>query len=100
LQQAVAKKRTFAGLTEQASQRRIRPTIESKGLFMPATLPTETPTPQQLRGEDLERAFEELADLVQDSVSPLSAESLRRENLCGREDDRSGVSPLTNTKET
>jgi len=47
-----------------------------------------TPAPQQLRGEDLERAFEEIADLVPDSVSPLSAESLRRENLYSREDDQ------------
>lgn len=39
---------------------------------------------QQLRGDDLERAFEELADLVPDSVPPLSAESLSRENLYSR----------------
>lgn len=47
-----------------------------------------TPFPRQLRGEELERAFEELADLVPDSVSPLSAESLRRENLYSREDEQ------------
>jgi hypothetical protein len=47
-----------------------------------------TPLHQQLRGEDLERVFEELADLVPDSVPPLSAESLRRENLYSREDDQ------------
>lgn len=47
-----------------------------------------TPSAQQLRGEDLERAFEELADLVPDSVPALSVESLRRENLYSREDDQ------------
>jgi hypothetical protein len=47
-----------------------------------------TAAPQQLRGEDLEKAFEELANLVPDSVPPLSAESLRRENLYSREDDQ------------
>lgn len=45
-----------------------------------------TPAPQQLRGEDLEIAFEEMANLVPDSVPPLSAGSLRRENLYSRED--------------
>lgn len=46
------------------------------------------PGGQQLPGEDLERAFVELADLVPSSAPPLSAESLRRENLYSREDDR------------
>lgn len=41
-----------------------------------------------MRGEDLEKAFEELADLVSDSVPPLSEESLRRENMYSREDDQ------------
>lgn len=47
-----------------------------------------TPAAQEFRGEDLERAFEELADLVPDSVPALSAESLRRENLYSCEDDQ------------
>jgi hypothetical protein len=42
----------------------------------------------QLRGDELSRAFEELSELVPASVPPLPAESLRRENLYSREDDR------------
>jgi hypothetical protein len=34
-----------------------------------------TPTPQQLRGKDLESAFEEPADLVPDFVPPPSTET-------------------------
>lgn len=48
----------------------------------------ETTEPQQLRGDELERAFEDLADLVSDSIQPLSAESLRRENMYSREDEQ------------
>lgn len=42
----------------------------------------------QLRGEDMERAFEELADLVPSSVPPVSSESLRREYMYSREDEQ------------
>lgn len=43
---------------------------------------------QQLRAEALAHAFEDLADIVSESVPPISAESLRRENMYSREDER------------
>ena len=50
--------------------------------------PAQNSIPQpQLRGEEIERAFEELADLIPESVPPLSNDNLRRENLYSREDD-------------
>ncbi|MBL8295534.1 MAG: hypothetical protein JNN08_27060 [Bryobacterales bacterium] len=50
--------------------------------------PTEAGKPQvELSGEELEQAFEELADLVSESVPPVPAESLRRENMYSREDE-------------
>jgi len=41
---------------------------------------------QQLRGADLERAFEELADLVPEHVPPIPDEALGRESIYTRED--------------
>ena len=51
---------------------------------MPATIPM-TVTPEE-QATLLARAFEELADIVSESVPPLSAESLRREHMYSRED--------------
>jgi len=44
-----------------------------------------TVTPEE-QATLLARAFEELADIVSESVPPLSAESLRREHMYSRED--------------
>ena len=50
--------------------------------------PAEDGRPQtELSGEELERAFEELAGMVSESVPPIPAESLRRENMYSREDE-------------
>lgn len=46
-----------------------------------------TPVARQFSGHEIEEAFEELSALVPDSVPPLPAESLRRENIYSREDD-------------
>jgi hypothetical protein len=45
------------------------------------------PTLRQPVADDLEEAFDELANLVPDSVPAPSPESLRRENLHSREDE-------------
>jgi hypothetical protein len=43
---------------------------------------SQAPTPQpQLSGEELERAFEELAELIPENVPAMPDESLRRENI-------------------
>jgi hypothetical protein len=53
-------------------------TILSAG---PASVPV-----QQLRGADLERAFEELADLIPENVPPIPDDALSREGIYTRED--------------
>jgi len=51
-----------------------------------AKLPNELPAPQ-LNAEEFEKAFEEMADMIPDSVPPLSDEALSRESLYTREDE-------------
>lgn len=41
----------------------------------------------RLSADELAQAFEELADMVPESVPPISAESLRRRNMYSREDE-------------
>jgi len=41
----------------------------------------------QLSGEELERAFEEIGELIPDNVPPIPDEALRRENIYSREDE-------------
>jgi hypothetical protein len=45
------------------------------------------PPQRQLSGEELERAFEELAELIPENVPAMPDEALRRENLYTREDE-------------
>jgi hypothetical protein len=42
---------------------------------------------QQLAGEEFERAFEEIADLIPENVPSISSEALRRKNMYSREDE-------------
>ena len=48
----------------------------------------ETSQPRrELSGEELEMGFEEIADLIQDDIPPLSDEALSRECIYTREDE-------------
>jgi hypothetical protein len=51
------------------------------------TEPGEPSLNNQLSGEELERAFEEIAELIPDNVPPIPDEALRRENMYSREDE-------------
>ena len=42
---------------------------------------------QQLSPEEFERAFEEIADMIPESVSPIPDEALSRESIYTREDE-------------
>lgn len=64
-------------------------TPEEQATLVPIIDPASAePSEPQLRGEEMERAFEELADLVPSSVPPVSSESLRREYMYSREDEQ------------
>ncbi len=49
--------------------------------------PSEPSVKNQLNGEELERAFEEIADQIPDNIPPIPDEALRRENMYSREDE-------------
>ena len=48
---------------------------------------SEMRPPQRLSVEELEKALEEIADLIPDDVPPISDESLSRESIYTREDE-------------
>jgi hypothetical protein len=43
--------------------------------------------PEQLTPEDMDKAFEEMADMIPENIPPISDEMLRRENIYAREDE-------------
>ena len=49
--------------------------------------PCEPSPKNQVSGEELEQAFEQIADLIPDNVPPIPDEALRRENMYSREDE-------------
>jgi hypothetical protein len=50
--------------------------------------PEEVTTPQQqIRAEELDQAFEEIADMIPDGIPPLPKEALSRESIYTREDE-------------
>jgi len=44
-------------------------------------------SPKQLTAEEVDRRFEEAADLIPDGIPPLSDEAVSRESIYTREDD-------------
>jgi hypothetical protein len=45
------------------------------------------PRPEQLTPEDIDKAFEEIADIIPEGIPPISDEMLRHENIYTREDE-------------
>ena len=56
-------------------------------LLRRAVLEIIKPRQQQLSPEDFEKAFEEIADMISESVPPISDAALSRENIYTREDE-------------
>jgi hypothetical protein len=52
-----------------------------------ARAPDAPPPQRELSGEELEKAFEEIADLIPDNVPPNPDEALSRESIYTREDE-------------
>ena len=48
---------------------------------------TKIQPPPQLSAEEFDKAFEEIADMIPESVPPLSDEALSRESIYTREDE-------------
>ena len=45
------------------------------------------PLHREVNGEELEKAFEEMADLIPENVPPIPDEALRRDRIYTREDE-------------
>jgi hypothetical protein len=43
--------------------------------------------PEQMTPEDIDKAFEEIADMIPENIPPIPDEMLSRESICIREDE-------------